>query len=611
MNLMLGVALLIVALITYIWVNRGFFSSMINMVCVIIGGAIAFAVWEPLAHVLLNATPNRGLFLFLGDAAWALALILPFALSTALLRLGVDSVLGANARVNPTVDYVGGGVCGLVAGVITAGFVVLGLGLLRGNASGFGYQRITFRTGNGVGSVVRGTERRMMIPFDSITAGLYEHMSLTSLRPSEPLAYWYPGFADVGPSNRLSLEEGRARNAIGVKDVDVVGHYVIGDPARPQPIAGPLVHDKWDQAQKVVDLDGNDIPPGHVKGIVLSFRPGAKERKLAQVVIGNSQIRLLVADADGNTLPVYPFAAVTRARNDSPDNTVVNYARFRFNSSRGFYPCSVGAETSVLMAFEFAIPGGYHPIAIYVKNVRKDLPTTEPVKFAAMRDFDEHNEIIRVIKDPAAAPPEGLDSETIGVDAPPGAGSAAMEIAARYGITITPALGYTIQKGTEGALKIQAERRGHSVVEGQQIFEKKNLSHRGLGANLRIDRFATDVGTVLVQVDVGPDSPSSLIGTSLEHGEPDQPPLLVATNGATYQAVGFIYEDRTYVEIRYTRAVPIASITEIQKQLPTRSRPDQKLKLVFRCSAGAEINGFRVGTKQLTYDIPFKLDALR
>lgn len=604
-------ALAIVLLISYIWVMRGFFSSMINMICVIVGGAIAFAVWEPVSHMLLNATPARGFFQFLGDAAWGLGLVVPFVVSTALLRLLVDSILGANARVHSTVDYIGGGACGAVAGIITAGFVVLGLGLMRGKSDGLGYQRIVFRSGNGVGSVVRNPDAGLLnTPWvDQITAGLYEHMSLTSLRPSEPLARWYPEFEDVGPANRLSLENGKARNAMGIKDADVVGSYIIGDPAKPQPIAGAMIQDKWDQAQKVVQIDGSDVPPGYIQGVVVSFRPSAKERKLAQVVIGNAQVRLLVEDAGGDTRSAYPFAAVTRARNETEDNTVVNYARFRFNSSRGFFPCSVGAESTVMMGFEFAVPGGYRPLAIYVKNVRFDLPSKEPPRFARMGDLDEHAEIARVIADPAGmAGPVG--EETIGTPNRPGQDQGDIARARSYGCNITTALGHVIQKGTEGALKIQAERRGYSIVEGQQLFERKNLSNRGVGQNLRIDKFALDVGTVIVQVDVSPASPSSILGSTLELAEMDQPPVLVASNGATYQAVGFIYEDKTYVEVRYTRSVPIASITELQKQLPSRSRPDQALKLVFRCSAGAEIVGLRVGSKQLTYEIPFKLDAV-
>src|SRR5690606_23553448 len=124
----------------YIWLTRGFFSAMINMVCVIVAGAIAFGVVEPLAYLILDAAPERGFMSIIRDAAWALALALPFAVSVVVLRLSVDKLLPHNTKLQGSADYAGGLVCGGASGVITAGIMVMSIGFLRVDTAFMGYQ---------------------------------------------------------------------------------------------------------------------------------------------------------------------------------------------------------------------------------------------------------------------------------------------------------------------------------------------------------------------------------------------------------------------------------------------------------------------------------------
>ena len=58
-SMILGLVLLL-ALI-WVWTNRGFRSSMLHMVCTIAAGAVAFAVWEPLAQIIIGASPSKGI----------------------------------------------------------------------------------------------------------------------------------------------------------------------------------------------------------------------------------------------------------------------------------------------------------------------------------------------------------------------------------------------------------------------------------------------------------------------------------------------------------------------------------------------------------------------
>ncbi len=48
----------LVVLIAYVWMGRGFLSSFLNLVCVLIAGGIAFAVWEPWPTRAMRAIPG-------------------------------------------------------------------------------------------------------------------------------------------------------------------------------------------------------------------------------------------------------------------------------------------------------------------------------------------------------------------------------------------------------------------------------------------------------------------------------------------------------------------------------------------------------------------------
>lgn len=136
-------AIAVVGGIAYLWMVRGYFSAMLHMCCVLVAGAIAFGAWEPLADLILTKAPTRGFLTVLRDSAWAIALIGPFSVSLAILRPIVDKMLPLNAQVDSLVNYVGGGACGAVSGLVTAGILVMGIGMLRLDANLWGYQPLS------------------------------------------------------------------------------------------------------------------------------------------------------------------------------------------------------------------------------------------------------------------------------------------------------------------------------------------------------------------------------------------------------------------------------------------------------------------------------------
>src|SRR5436190_4159156 len=178
----------VVAGIAYIWMTRGFFSALLNMACVLVAGAIAFAVWEPGAYFLLDHAPTTGFLSGISGGAWGIALGGPFIAALALLRVGLDKALPANVHCNQVTNYVGGGLCGTVAGVISAGILVMSIGFMRLDTEFMGYKPLGY---SGPGSGLK-KESGLLLPVDAITVGLYGRFSRTSLATAEPLGRWYP-----------------------------------------------------------------------------------------------------------------------------------------------------------------------------------------------------------------------------------------------------------------------------------------------------------------------------------------------------------------------------------------------------------------------------------
>jgi hypothetical protein len=594
--IMVLVTLAFIGAITYLWVTRGFMSALIHMVCVIAAGAIAFGVWEPLSLLLLNAAPNRGLASFLGGMAWALGLALPFAAALAILRVIADLLLPANAQCDSIVDGVGGGVCGFVSGVISAGIVITSIGFLRVDPQFWGYTSLAYTGGMARGSLERPETK--FIPWaDRLTASLYSHLSLTTLRTGRPMGIWHPEF-DTFPASMRITYDGVSRNVMKPDDFSVISWYNVGDPQRPASLA-PLLVDHWnDVPQRIMSFDGQPISSGYLTGLIVRFGAGARERG-GYVAVGNGQVRLIVKRQGAEeAVPVHPIAVVTRTANPR----VVEYARFRFDSDNMFIS-SVGAEATAVMAFEFPIPAGYRPIALYVKGVRytldgknpsKNFPTVE-ARDRAVRDgeFDGMGGVGPILG------PDGLPIQ----HHEPG-----YTTVASNPVTVSNGLQFVIQKGMERGLSVAQAARGWQIEQGQAKFSRSELQrNHGLEFRLQVNRFGVAEGTAMVQVDLSPGVRSSAFMRELDTADQNSPPQLVDSNDRPYPAVGFIFDDGTNYDVRYTRGQPIRNMLEVPRV--SVNTPDRRIRLLFVVSQGVDVKEFRIGNTVLErYDPPLSTE---
>ncbi|MBX3376349.1 MAG: hypothetical protein KF678_05035 [Phycisphaeraceae bacterium] len=583
---MILVTLGIVGATAYVWCTRGFFSALIHMVCVIAAGAIAFGVWEILADLLRESAPDRGGFAWLSGAALGLGLALPFAISLAVLRGVIDKILPANAQCEKALDYVGGGVCGAVSGIISAGIVVLSAGMLRVEPDFLGYQAASYTGGAGRGSIEKNKET--FVPWvDRIVAGMYSHLSLTTLRTGEPLAKHYPDLATYPGELRLTFE-GKSRNTVKRRDVSLLMWYTVGDQAKGAP-PNVILSDKWSASpQKFSDLDGELISGNHyIAGFTVKFKAAARER-IGSTYVGNSQVRLVVESTEDDGEPerraLHPIAVVSR----TASATRVAYSRFRYDSDN-MYISSVGAESEPTFAFEFAVPAGFKPVAFFVKGVRFGVEDTAPGK-----KYDSVSQRDREIEE-GDFPHMGGVGPILDAEGKPIQDTTSGPTISTTPVTVTASIGFVIQKGTEGPrLTVVDDGKGWAIQDGTtSISRSRGGNTSGLDKALRIERFAVNSDTALVKVLLTPTQRPEEFVRDLETADPNALPVLEDINGVTYQAVGWIYRDSSKTEIRYTQANPIKSFNEIPRV--TRNTPDKELTLLFVVNNGVDLIKFRIG----------------
>ncbi len=574
--------ILLVGNIAYAWATRGFFNALLHMVAVIVGGAVAFALWEPLSLMILGAVGGTG---FLGAVAWSAGLILPFVVTTIIVRVILDKLIPANVTLSTQADYVGGGLCGLVSGVLCAGVLVIAISATRFPAGFLGYQPIWYNQerSEGVGSLKLTSG--LWVPVDRITGAFYGSLSERAFSADEPLARWYPDLHAVAYANRISSEDETPVIAIKREDVRLVRTYTVGDAEAGSPIASLLMFEQQGQMSPMpyADTRGEQVATGHVAGYVLSFDAGAKdpgERGAGQVIFSNGQARLVCEREDGSTFNVFPVAMISQA---SSGNDA--YGRWRFDSDE-LVLATVGGASTVTLGLEFVVPQGSTPIGLMVKNARIDLRegAPEPVSY---KSINARNSVVRdgaILRGGASEEtPEFDDSRAVTVDT-----------------SDTSIIQPTNSLTGQLSLHVSMARRNFSLDDENRIQTGTGV-YRFPGdfgsppdRNLKTDRFGVARDQVLVQIDVSDGTPGSLIGPVARLQDGDAPIRLIDTSGVAYDAVGYIYKESGEVTIRYTPGDPLVGSADIATPLSS-SRTDQELKLLFLCSFNVEVDRMAIG----------------
>jgi hypothetical protein len=604
--------IVLIVVSTLIWLNRGFFSAFINLFCVVAAGAIAFALWEPAAYFLLDKAEDRGFVAeLLAGNAWALGLATPFVLSLAALRGISDGIIRHNLHFPSIVNNIGGGFCGALAGVIISGLAIMSAGMLHLPKDG-GFLEYKPADFDAQGSVK--LSESLWVPSDRLTSNFYAFLSRHAFHSDTNLATYYPNAHAVPALLRMIPKGDSGRNTIKPSQFAIEGAYQIDASSITDAKARlvELTRDRYRPAGQggVVDFKGEPVrPDAKLIAYVVNFNSGAKERN-GQVLIGNGQVRLLATDKDGNAHTLFPIAAVGRIPPDTSAPTgaaarnrnAPKFARYPFNTGgNGIHIASVGGESDAKFAFEFLVPSGFTPKALYVKNTRRDVSATVERTFTSAAQRDAALDSIM------AGRTAGQLDESIAYVFP-GAQNAGNRVAdqppADSGFQMTIALGMSLQKDTLSGITFPEGR--NTIADGQTLIDAKTVS-AGVNADmaLRVSNFAPRAGVVVCQVDISMDKPWRLG----EKGLPiDQPVALLDAEGRLYEAIGYVYRDNEFTGVRYTPGSPLKGMADLPQQL-SRAVPGQQVKLVFQVTRGAVIRGVVVGDKLAIKYAPFKVDA--
>lgn len=594
--------LVVIAILTFMWSTRGFLSALIHMFCVILAGAVAFAVWEPLSYFVLENAPTggRSFFTFLRGQAWALGLALPFAAFLAVVRPVLDQLIPANAQPTTGVEYAGAGVCGLITGVITSGILVLAAGTMRFSSDFMGYRPVDY-SGQSVQRV-----GGLLIPVDKVVGRLYSFTSTAAFSTREPLAEWYPDVTHPAATMRLTHDEGKADNVALPGSFSIVGSYVIGGDGSLN--TDQLLSDPLDPTRhQATDLDGNPYSGAH-KLVGVWIKPAdAMKEKNGQVVFGEGQLWMLSEHPEtGERTIRHPVAVLSPL-----DGASEQYARFRFSAPRTFLATPGAAIREI--AFEFVIPAGHQPKAVYFKGIREVLSGAPAEATIASRNaalarprFD-----LRAIGGGAGAGVTGSALKTAGAIKVDTSRSQPQTELSAAGISLSNALPLRIliQKGTHGGLELNDDNQ---IVGGSNIFPPSAVQGRGLDRALRVNQFAS--ANAMVQVEVTQGKPASLISPLVAQADRSLPPVLIDANGRQIPAVGYVYRDRDRVVVRYQPSDPLGGIDDLQADgiSLSISNPTAELVLIFEFSSGAQLKGFAIGG-QLVLDLsdPVVVNARR
>ncbi|XVJ60175.1 MAG: hypothetical protein HEQ23_12575 [Tepidisphaera sp.] len=610
-------AIIIILISLYMWMLRGFFSAFIHLMCTVAAGAVAFAVFEPLAHYMLSSAGTRGFFAELQTgSAWAIALSVPFIISYAIFRAAIDATLRRNVFVNQTANYVGGGLCGGLAGVIMAGITIMSIGMLRlpADMGMFDYRAVQISAN---GSVQRGDA--LWVPADRLTSYLYSHLSGTTFYTDENLATYYPAMYATAGALRYAATNGenRARNTTPPGSFSIVQSYEV---APPQTVTGKarmeeLTKDRFSAAQTgLLTFDGDPIDPAsRLYGYVVNFNTAAKE-KTGQVVVVNAQVALLVNNTVESKL-IFPHAALLKAAPPNIDASdprakrkkFVEFARFGFSSGGDgkAFP-SVGADADSKFGFEFLVPPGFTPKALYVKGIRADIADTNPGRVystALNRDMDIPDlmggrSVANLDESLVYLMRQGNTNEKVIVD----------QIPESFGFSTSISIGIQLQRDTLQGGTIIPARGGGMIQDGEYRLNPRDAQTTGLDPNLKVDKYEPMENQVVCQLDVSMTNAWRFGERGFDN---DKPVFLVDDKGRVYECIGYYYRDGDIIGVRYTPGTPLTGLEELPKNL-SRSEPGQQCKLIFRVSKGAVITGLGIGDKlAIKWQPKFRLDMVQ
>lgn len=571
----------IVLLTAYMWTAQGFFSALIHLVCTLVAGAVAFALWEPLTYgLLLGAVPT---------IAWSVGLVLPYLITLLICRLISDRIITSDPKLPGTLDFVGGGVCGAGAGVLSAGILVIGVGFMPVGSAFLGHRLMDYDTS---GNLIKTTS--LWIPADELTARFYETASRGAFSPgATALASRMPRVEQQASLLRATYDD-RGRTTLRPSDFKVIATYTVQAPSLAELTSDSFnaLDDGSTRAQDVKRTNGEEYPAASmIHGYTIEFASSAVE-KSGQVLVGPGQVRLICRLADGTSEGFQPAAVVAQS-----SGRELSASRYRFDT-KDVYIGSAGRAKNPTLSFEFVTPADATPVDLLVKQVRVNVAGLPAPREMSVQQRDDAVYALELVglgeEGPSGPRPDPVTPTS-------SAGGAGQDLIrgddrndlSSAGVNATRAIaGLTISRQDRGGLRVNDD---NEITGGEHTFATEDITGKRVPQDLKIDSFAAPAETAVVQINVSLSKRASLLGRAVDAAEMLLPPILTDSLGQQYEAVGYIFQAGDRTVIRYEASNPVRAMSELPSL--SRSRPGDELILLFQVNDGVELTTFSLGSR--------------
>ena len=183
-------AVIVITLLTvsYFYLKSPIMTSFATMITVLLAAILALNYYESIANVLISK--GKG-----GQWAQGLCLLLLFILTVALVRMGLDYIVGANINFGTISTKVTAVITGAFSGLIISGIFIISLSLMPLNSK-MPYSRFP------EGGLDPRSPKKAMLNADALTAGIFQWVSKGSLSSSKNFGMMHPNYITETHLNR-------------------------------------------------------------------------------------------------------------------------------------------------------------------------------------------------------------------------------------------------------------------------------------------------------------------------------------------------------------------------------------------------------------------------
>lgn len=546
------------------WGSQGFFSALLHLVATICAGALALALWEPLAMLFIS-----GRF---AEFGWAGALMGPFILFLLIIRIALDKIVHGNVNFSIIVNWIFGPLCGLFAGILTAGLTVIAIGFLPLGNDILGYEAYTLdatKDQASSGKIAGEPSRTMLWPVHTQTVAFYSMLSDGAFFSGDQMSVYLPDLAAQSARHRLRQDPNSSVVA-PARDVSVPAVWAV-----PTPATGI-------DASLIKVLPGETMQAG--KKLVLvetewkASTAGGFDSDQA-IRIPSPQVRLLAgpSSTEGSASTEFEPLGFTTI-----DGTI------KFVPFDDAATMATAVTSPAKFRWTFLIPADYSPRFITLRHTRYTLPAepSKSITSLAKAIGTPQGSLPQVASggnlfDPKATGPstpgarEGMKADRIATD-----------------ISISAFLPRPISRNLATSLSLQENR----IISGEGTIRRNEGS---IPRSLAIEEVDLPKHQVCVRVGISKDKANSLFGAARTVATSVTGTYLVDAKGTQYWPFGYALfkpvDGSTILKFVTDRNVPIQS----GRELPIdKMEGEEVVYLYFAVPKGAgSITTLQIGTQ--------------